>query len=77
MTTDVSLPEGLWDAEQEGVIGTWYYKSGEYVSQGQVIAEVLTEKVAHDVVAPANGVLEILVAEEEAVSPETPIAHIR
>lgn len=77
MSTDVSLPEGLWDADQEGVIGTWYYQSGESVYEGQVIAEVLTEKVAHDVLAPAAGVLEILVAEEEPVSSETPIARIR
>ncbi|MEM1189756.1 MAG: lipoyl domain-containing protein [Pseudomonadota bacterium] len=76
MSTDVAVPEGLWDADQEGVIGTWYYESGEQVSQGQVIAEVLTEKVAHDIVAPADGVLEILVAEEQPVRPLTPIARV-
>ncbi len=77
MTTEVYVPEGLWDEDQEGTIGTWYYQSGEQVSEGQVIAEILTEKVAHDVAAPASGTLQILLPEEQPVNTGEPIARIR
>lgn len=76
MATEVVVPEGLWDEGQEGVIGTWYYNQGETVARGQVLAEILTEKVSHDIESPADGVLEILVPEEGAVSFGQAIARI-
>ncbi|MEM1143598.1 MAG: biotin/lipoyl-containing protein [Pseudomonadota bacterium] len=76
MTVNVCVPEGLWEEGQEGVVGTWYYQSGEKVSEGQVVAEILTEKVTHDIDAPANGTLSILVAEEQPVVMGEPIAYI-
>ncbi len=76
MSVDVQVPEGLWDSEQEGVVGTWYYQSGEQVEAGQVLAELLTEKVSHDIEAPASGTLEILVPEEGVVVIGAPIARI-
>ncbi len=75
--TDVTIPAGLWDESQEGVLATWYYSDGETVQSGQVIAEVLTEKVAHDIEAPASGSIELMVKEEQPISVGQTIARIR
>ncbi len=76
MSVDVAIPVGLWEDEQEGVIGTWYYADGETVKKGQVLAEILTEKVAHDIESPIDGKLKILVAEEGTVTFGQAIAQI-
>lgn len=68
MSLELKIPEGLWDDGQEGVLGTWFYQSGEAVPAGAVVAEVFTEKVAHELEAPCAGTLTILVEEEEPVS---------
>ncbi|MEM1264026.1 MAG: lipoyl domain-containing protein [Pseudomonadota bacterium] len=74
--TDITIPDEMWEDGQQGVLGTWYYKSGERVEAGQVIGEVLTEKVAHDIEAPSSGTLTLVVAEEEALSRGQLIARI-
>ncbi|MEM8982165.1 MAG: lipoyl domain-containing protein [Pseudomonadota bacterium] len=74
--TDVTVPDELWDDGQEGVLGTWFYASGEHVSAGQVIGEVLTEKVAHEIEAPASGTLTLVAAEEEPIRRGQTIARI-
>ena len=37
--TTVTIPEGLWEADSDGVLGTWFYNNGETVHAGRVIAE--------------------------------------
>lgn len=74
--TNVTVPEGLWEADSDGVLGTWFYNNGETVHAGRVIAEVLTEKITHEILSPADGALKILVPEEAPVSPGQIIAEI-
>ncbi len=64
---DVVLPK--WGMSmQEGTISQWYVDPGDEVLEGDVIAEVETEKVNGEVEAPANGVItEILVAVGDTV----------
>ncbi|MCM2130337.1 2-oxoglutarate dehydrogenase complex dihydrolipoyllysine-residue succinyltransferase [Larsenimonas rhizosphaerae] len=55
-----SFPESV----QEGTIGTWHKKPGEQVKRDEVLADIETDKVVLEVVAPADGSLKEIKAEE-------------
>lgn len=76
MSETVTFPVMSKDETAEGVLATWYVKSGEPVKAHQVIAEVMVDKVSLDVEAPIDGVVTLLVAEESATRQGTPIARI-
>lgn len=64
---DVLVPVGLWDDDGIGVISTWFFDDGEPVQHGTVIAEVMSEKVSFEIVAPCSGTLRPLLAIETEV----------
>jgi pyruvate/2-oxoglutarate dehydrogenase complex dihydrolipoamide acyltransferase (E2) component len=77
MTCEVILPKwGL--TMEEGTLTTWLAAEGETVAEGQVIAEVETDKVISQLEAPASGVLsKILVsAGTESIPVGTVLAYI-
>jgi pyruvate/2-oxoglutarate dehydrogenase complex dihydrolipoamide acyltransferase (E2) component len=76
MSETISFPVMSKDEIAEGVLATWFVKTGERVKARQVIAEVMVDKVSLDVEAPIDGVVTLLVAEESAVKQGTPIARI-
>ncbi len=55
-----SFPESI----QEGTVATWHKKVGEAVKRDEVLADIETDKVVLEVVAPADGALEAIQAEE-------------
>jgi len=59
MATDVKIPEDLWEEDSEAVITNWLANDGATVSAGMLIAEIMTEKIQHEIEAPADGVLKI------------------
>ena len=66
------LPESVADA----TIATWHVKPGEAISRDQNLVDIETDKVVLEVVAPADGVLSEILAEEGAtVNGEQVIAH--
>jgi len=62
--------------EAEGVLATWFVSEGARVTPDQLLAEVQVDKVSADVVAPAAGVVHLLVDEDSAVRQGTLIARI-
>lgn len=75
--TDVVFPAlSKENPDAEGVLATWFVGEGSTVAADQLIAEVQVDKVAADVVAPAGGVVHLLVEEEAAVTQGSPIARI-
>ncbi len=76
MSVIITFPEMSKDESAEGVLATWFVKTGERVRVGQVIAEVMVDKVSLDVEAPIDGTVTLLVEEESAVRQGTPIASI-
>ena len=62
--------------DAEGILSTWYVAEGASVAADQLLAEVQVDKVAADVLAPAAGVVHLLVEEEATVTQGTPIARI-
>ena len=66
------LPESVADA----TIATWHVKPGEAISRDQNLVYIETDKVVLEVVAPADGMLSEILAEEGAtVNGEQVIAH--
>lgn len=62
---------------EEGELSVWRVAVGDDVDEGQVVCEVLTDKVDMEVEAPARGtVVELAVDEGASVAVGTPIAWI-
>jgi len=76
MSQSISFPEMSNDPEADGVVATWFVKTGETVKAGQVIAEVMVDKVSVDVEAPVDGVITCLVEEEGVAKQGQEIARI-
>jgi pyruvate/2-oxoglutarate dehydrogenase complex dihydrolipoamide acyltransferase (E2) component len=77
MTTSVTIPQDLWDEDDKtGSIVVWLYKDGASVKEGDLIAEVLVEKVTLELVAPASGTLRIKVEPEVVVNKGDEVAVI-
>lgn len=52
---------------EEGTIVEWKRKDGEYVKKGEIILEIMTNKVNIDVEAPASGYLKVLKFPDDVV----------
>jgi len=73
---DITVPQDLWDTEDEGVIFVWIYADGALVEQGKLIAELTVEKAQLELTAPASGRLKILAPAETIVRKGTVIGRI-
>jgi pyruvate/2-oxoglutarate dehydrogenase complex dihydrolipoamide acyltransferase (E2) component len=75
--TDVRFPQLSEDQpEAEGVLATWFVSDGDQVASGQLLGEVMVEKVSGDVVAPAAGRVRLLVTEDQTTRQGTVIARV-
>jgi pyruvate dehydrogenase E2 component (dihydrolipoamide acetyltransferase) len=76
MSEDVILPKwGL--TMEEGTVKLWHKQVGDTVAEGDVLADVETDKVNNELPAPISGILaRILVAAEGTVPVGTVLAII-
>jgi pyruvate/2-oxoglutarate dehydrogenase complex dihydrolipoamide acyltransferase (E2) component len=59
---------------ETGAVGSWLVGEGDEVKAGQVVAEIVTEKITYDLEAETAGVvLKILLLEDVEVPVGTPI----
>src|SRR5712671_7091677 len=72
---DVNMPK-LSDTMEEGTIVEWKKKTGDEVKQGDVLAEVESDKATFDLEAESAGVLSILVEQGVPAKIGAPIARI-
>ena len=72
---DVNMPK-LSDTMEEGTIVEWKKKTGDEVKQGDVLAEVESDKATFDLEAESGGVLSILVEQGVPAKIGAPIATI-
>ena len=66
MATDVTLPPLGDDAPDEAEVSFWYVEEGESVEEGQDLVEMITDKAAFTIPAPAGGRLAGIRAAEGA-----------
>jgi 2-oxoglutarate dehydrogenase E2 component (dihydrolipoamide succinyltransferase) len=76
MTQDIPLPK-LDTAGSDITMAAWLKQPGDSIAAGEVIAEVLTDKVNIEIASPVTGVLEAILAKEgDTVVEGDPIARI-
>ncbi|MAY42791.1 MULTISPECIES: lipoyl domain-containing protein [unclassified Neptuniibacter] len=76
MTTDVIVPADLWEEDSEAVITSWLSSEGADVAEGDVIAELMVEKIQYELLAPAAGTLNIISDADEVVEKGHKVATI-
>lgn len=76
MATELLMPK-LGMTMEEGTIVSWFKEVGDSIAEGEILLEILTDKVNMEVEAPAAGqVLAILAAADDIVEVNKPIAYI-
>src|SRR4051795_4764031 len=66
-TVEIQMPQ-MGESVTEGTVLEWHKQEGEYVSEGETVVEVSTDKIDAEVPAPASGVLtRILKAPDETI----------
>ncbi|VWX57253.1 biotin/lipoyl-containing protein [Sphingorhabdus sp. 109] len=75
--TDILVPHGQWEADQDAALATWLYGDGETVQEGVTVAEIMVEKTSFEIPAPASGTLSIAVEEDAIVAPGQVLGSIR
>ena len=76
MAIEIKVPM-LPESVTEAVVAVWHKKTGEMCQEGDVIAELETDKVMLEVVATSSGVLSSqLVSEGDTVTGDTILAEI-
>ncbi|MEM5537176.1 biotin/lipoyl-containing protein [Neptuniibacter pectenicola] len=74
--TDVIVPVDLWEEESEAVITSWLASDGGDVSEGDVIAELMVEKIQYELLAPATGKLSLISDVDDVVEKGQKVATI-
>ena len=74
--TDAIIPDDFWEGDDEGVIVAWFYQTGAAVAAGDVIAEIMVEKIQYEYPSPADGILDIVVETDGIVNKGALIARI-
>jgi pyruvate/2-oxoglutarate dehydrogenase complex dihydrolipoamide acyltransferase (E2) component len=76
MAETIGMPK-LGLTMETGAVGTWLVSEGDEVKAGQVIAEIVTEKITYELESEAAGVvLKVLLDEEVEVPVGTPLIVI-
>ncbi len=60
----------------EGVLATWFVRDGDQVASGQLLGEVMVEKVSGEVVAPTSGRVRLLLTEDQTARQGDVIAQV-
>jgi len=75
MAERIIMPR-LGDFMTEGTVAKWAKASGETVTQGEVIAEIESEKLNYELEATRNGILHTLAAEGDTVQVDVVMAYL-
>src|SRR5205823_13393154 len=73
MSAEITMPQ-LSDTMTEGTVVKWLKKEGEKVKEGEIVAEVETDKATMEYESPEAGTLAAQVAEGSKVPVGQPIA---
>jgi len=76
MAVVVKIPTDLWEENTEAAITSWLVSDGAKVSEGQLIAEIMVEKVQYEIHAPGSGTIKIEQPAEAVVAKGGSIATI-
>lgn len=67
----------VWEGDDESLLSQWFFEDGADVEKGDVLCELMQEKVAVEVEAPVSGKLNIIISEPDSeITPGTLIGEI-
>src|SRR5215213_8710346 len=67
-TVEIQMPQ-MGESVTEGTVLEWQKQEGEFVSEGETVVEVSTDKIDAEVPAPASGVItKILKGPDETIA---------
>ena len=66
MAEVINMPR-LSDTMEEGTVTKWFKKIGDQVKEGDILAEIETDKVVIEVTAPTDGVMGKIIVDEGAI----------
>ena len=75
MAIPIVMPR-LGDFMTEGLVARWTKASGEHVDQGEVLAEIESEKLNYELEATADGILHTAVEEGATVAVDGIMAYL-
>jgi pyruvate/2-oxoglutarate dehydrogenase complex dihydrolipoamide acyltransferase (E2) component len=73
---DVLFPRLSQKEAVEGVLATWFVSDGDQVASGQLLGEVMADKVSAEVVSSSSGQVRLLVSEGQTVRQGAVIAQV-
>src|SRR4051794_16148814 len=75
-TVQIAMPE-MGESVTEGIVLEWHVAEGDFVSEGDTVVEVSTDKVDAEVPAPTDGVItKLLVQVDDEVPVGAPLAEM-
>ena len=66
MATEVSIP-AMGESISSGILAAWHVNDGDYVTEGQAIFELETDKITSEATAEVSGIISIKVEADEEV----------
>jgi pyruvate/2-oxoglutarate dehydrogenase complex dihydrolipoamide acyltransferase (E2) component len=76
MTNSIIVPMDLWEEDEEAVLTAWLVDNDSQVSTGQLIAEVMVEKISYEINSSSDGKISIICAEDDVVNKGSVIAEV-
>lgn len=76
MTKPITIPMDLWEEDEEAVLTAWLVDNDSDVSTGQLVAEVMVEKIQYEITSTSDGKISIISEEDDVVSKGTIIAEV-
>lgn len=76
MSKSIIVPEDLWEGDEEAVLTAWLVDDKSEISTGQLIAEVMVEKISYEVNSTCEGVISITCQEDDVVNKGSVIAEV-
>lgn len=64
----ITIPDDLWEEDTEGVLLTWFFDDGDKVESGDIVAEVMVDKIQYEILAGDSGRLTQSVALDAPVN---------
>ena len=76
MTQSIIVPMDLWEEDEEAVLTAWLVDNDSEVSTGQLVAEVMVEKIQYEINSTCDGKISIISEEDDVVSKGSVIAEV-
>jgi len=76
MTQSITIPMDLWEEDEEAVLTAWLVDNNSEVSTGQLVAEVMVEKISYEITSTCEGTITIISEEDDVVNKGSVIAEV-